>query len=95
MNQICITVNSMSTINKKCVAVKFACYFSALLQEAGNFKTGKNPFCAFLVVLNIGSTVSKFKQPFFLAEKGFQTTILQLIHELNFNLSIFILNLVT
>lgn len=40
----------MSTINKKCVAVKFARYFAALLQEAGSFKTGRNPFCAFVVV---------------------------------------------
>ena len=62
----------MSTINKKCVAVKFACYFAALLQDAGNFKTRKNPSCAFLVVLNKGSTVSKFKQPFFFfGRKGF------------------------
>ena len=46
----------MSTINKKCVVVKFACYLTALLHEGGSFKTGKNLFCAFLVVLNKGSS---------------------------------------
>ena len=61
----------MSTINNKCVAVKFPCYSAAFLHEAGSFKTGKNLFCACLVVLKEGSTVSKFKQPGFLAEKGF------------------------
>ena len=32
---------SMSTINKKCVVVKFACYLKALLHEGGSLRLGK------------------------------------------------------
>ena len=56
----------MSTINKKCVAVKFACYVTALLHEAGSFKTGKSPFGAFLVVFK-GAQLNNH----FFCRKGF------------------------
>ena len=60
----------MSTINKKCVAVKFVCYFAALLQEAGSFKTGRNPFCAFVVVFK-GAQFLSLNNHFFFVDKGF------------------------